>query len=44
MPKATWNGAVIAQSDACVVMDGNQYFPRDAVRAELLQPSETHTY
>ena len=27
MPKATWNGAVIAESDSCEVVEGNQYFP-----------------
>ena len=25
--KATWNGAVIAQSDDTVVVEGNHYFP-----------------
>ena len=43
MPKAIWNGAVIAESDRCVVVEGNQYFPADAVRREYLRPSETHT-
>lgn len=27
MPKATWNGAVIADSDATVMVEGNHYFP-----------------
>ena len=43
MPRAIWNGTVIAESDRCVVVEGNQYFPPDAVRREHLQPSETHT-
>lgn len=43
MVKAIWNGAVIAQSDDTVVVEGNHYFPRDAVRAEYLAPSDTHT-
>ena len=42
MPKATWGGKVIAESDSCVVVEGNQYFPLDAVKRELLRPS-THT-
>jgi uncharacterized protein (DUF427 family) len=42
MPKATWAGKVIAESDSCVVVEGNQYFPIDAVKEELLRPS-THT-
>ncbi len=43
MARATWNGALIAESDACVVVEGNHYFPREAVRAEHLRPSEHHT-
>ncbi|HEY9647333.1 MAG TPA: DUF427 domain-containing protein [Chroococcidiopsis sp.] len=43
MPKATWNGAVIAESDQCQVVEGNQYFPPDAIKAEYFQPSDTHT-
>ncbi len=43
MPKATWNGAVLAESDKCVVVEGNQYFPPDAVRREYFKTSETHT-
>ena len=45
MPKATWNGAVIADAakDAVELVEGNVYFPPDAVRSEYLQPSETHT-
>jgi uncharacterized protein (DUF427 family) len=43
MPKAEWNGATIAASDACVEVEGNQYFPRRDVRAEYLQPSDTTT-
>ena len=39
MVEAQWNGTVIAASDACVVVEGNQYFPKDAVHAENLQPS-----
>jgi uncharacterized protein (DUF427 family) len=34
---------VIAQSDRCEVVEGNQYFPPDAVHREFLQPSDTHT-
>jgi uncharacterized protein (DUF427 family) len=43
MPLARWNGAVIAQSDACVRVEGNFYFPADAVRREHLRESKTHT-
>ena len=43
MPRAIWNGGVLAESDRCVVVEGNQYFPPDAVKRESLRPSETHT-
>lgn len=41
MPTATWNGTVIAQSDASVVVEGNHYFPRDSVNAAMLKDSTT---
>jgi uncharacterized protein (DUF427 family) len=34
MPKAVWNGEVIADSDDTVIVEGNHYFPRESVRAE----------
>jgi len=40
MTTATWNGTVIASSDDTVVVEGNHYFPRQAVTAELV-PSAT---
>jgi uncharacterized protein (DUF427 family) len=43
MPKALWNGAVIADSDDTVVVEGNHYFPRDAVDPAVLRPSSTTT-
>ncbi len=43
MPKAIWNGAVIADSDDTVVVEGNHYFPRDAVDPAVLRPSSTTT-
>ncbi len=41
--KATWNGTVLAESDATVVVEGNQYFPAESMNREYFQPSETHT-
>lgn len=41
--QAKWNGAVIADSDETVVVEGNQYFPVEAVVASSIQPSQTHT-
>ena len=43
MARATWNGVVIAESDDVEIVEGNVYFPRAAVQAAYLQPSETHT-
>lgn len=45
MPQAVWNGTVVAEAsdDAIEIVEGNVYFPAEAVRRELLQPSDTHT-
>ena len=34
--KATWNGAVIAQSDDTVVVEGNHYFPDSSLNREYV--------
>jgi uncharacterized protein (DUF427 family) len=41
---ASWNGAIIAQSDDTVVIEGNHYFPPEAVQREYLRPSDTTTH
>jgi uncharacterized protein (DUF427 family) len=43
MVEARWNGAVIASSEATVVVEGNHYFPAEAVNSALLRPSSTTT-
>ena len=43
MRHAIWNGVVIAESDRCVVVEGNPYFPADTVKREFLRDSSTHT-
>lgn len=43
MPRAVWNGQVIAESNRCEVVEGNQYFPPETVRREMLKDSTTHT-
>lgn len=43
MKTATWNGVVIAESDATVVVEGNDYFPRASLKTEFFKPSATHT-
>jgi uncharacterized protein (DUF427 family) len=43
MTTATWNGTVLAESDDIVPVEGNAYFPREAVCDDVLHPSQTHT-
>lgn len=44
MVQAKWNGAVIAESDDTVVVEGNHYFQRDAVKADMLTSSDTTSF
>ena len=37
--QAVWNGAVLAESDRTVVVEGNHYFPPEDVNHEYLQAS-----
>lgn len=41
--KAIWNGAVLAESDDTVVVEGNHYFPAESLSREYFAPSGTHT-
>ena len=41
--KAIWKGAVIAESDDTVIVEGNHYFPAAAVKSQYLLPSNTKT-
>jgi uncharacterized protein (DUF427 family) len=41
--KAVWNGAVLAESDSTEVVEGNHYFPADAIDNKYFKPSETHS-
>ncbi len=43
MAKAIWEGVVLAESDSCVIVEGNHYFPPNAVKREYLRPSRTTT-
>ncbi len=42
MPRAVWEGVVLAESEHCVVVEGNQYFPANSIHREFFQPSD-HT-
>ena len=41
--KATWKGAVLAESDETVEVEGNQYFPPDSIKREHFRESGTHS-
>jgi uncharacterized protein (DUF427 family) len=43
MPKATWNGAVLAESRETRVVEGNHYFPPDSVNKAHFKKSEAQT-
>jgi len=41
--RATWNGTVLADSADVVMVEGNAYFPVDAVAPDVLQPTSGKT-
>lgn len=41
MPKATWNGVTIAESDQTEVVEGNHYFPPESLNRDLVRESDT---
>lgn len=45
MPKAIWNGSIIAEAadDAVEIVEGNVYFPMQAVHKDFLQTSDKTT-
>ena len=45
MPKATWNEAVLAEAhaDKVQIVEGNVYFPPEAVNKAFFKDSQTHT-
>ena len=45
MPRATWNDTVLAEApvERVQMVEGNVYFPPDAVHQRYLRPSATHT-
>jgi uncharacterized protein (DUF427 family) len=43
MKRAIWNGAVLAESDQTIVVEGNHYFPPDAVNWQYLEESQHRT-
>ena len=43
MPKATWNGKLLAESDQTEIVEGNHYFPADSITKEYFRESDTTT-
>ncbi len=43
MPKATWNGVVLAESDDTIIVENNHYFPPDAIVKEHFESSDQST-
>lgn len=43
MPRASWKGALIAETSAFESVEGNVYFPPDAVQRDKLRDSSTTT-
>jgi uncharacterized protein (DUF427 family) len=43
MAKAIWEDIVLAESNQCVEVEGNQYFPPDTIKQEYFKPSAAHT-
>ena len=43
MPRAIWNGVVVADSPTTEVVEGNHYFPPGTIRREYFRDSATHT-
>ena len=41
--KAIWNDQIIAESDNCILLEGNYYFPIAAVKSQYLKPSPHHS-
>ncbi|PSN12616.1 hypothetical protein C7271_23365 [filamentous cyanobacterium CCP5] len=43
MVQAIWNGTILAQSDRCEVVEGNQYFPPDSINQDYFQSIDKTT-
>lgn len=43
MVKALWNGEIIASSDECIVVEGNQYFPPESLNMKFFKENKTHS-
>ena len=41
--QAIWKGAVLADSDQTVMVEGNHYFPPESLNKELFKENDRHT-
>ena len=41
MPKAEWNGVILAESDTCEKIEGNFYFPPGSLKRKYFRDSDT---
>ena len=42
--RATWHGAVLAESENTIMVEGNHYFPPQDVHTESFRPSDSSTH
>ena len=43
MAQAIWNGVLLAESNATIVVEGNHYFPPTALNRQYVTENNTHT-
>lgn len=43
MPKAIWNGVVLAESDQTEMVEGNHYFPAESLNMDYFTPTNHRT-
>lgn len=43
MPKAVWNGVVLAESNKTVKVEGNHYFPPNSINRQYFKKSQKQT-
>ena len=41
--KATWENTLLAESDKTIVIEGNHYFPPEAIKKEYFRVSDTRS-
>lgn len=41
--KAIWNDAILAESDETIIVEGNHYFPPEAISEQYFKESNSHT-